>query len=250
MIPRVSKVFRSERGAFRAYYRPDSSDEYCLREVIDHHAYRRTRDHFDVEPDELWLDLGANIGAFAIYCALRGAVAHCYEPEPDCYQLLLANIPWSTSAGWRAYDEAVTSSSADTLTFYGANFAFRGARQGANFTRATVHPLKTHPELGTFKNVHGMEIMRRHPEYDGIKMDIEGSEMGLLDNFLLPYAEKLVLEYHTTRDQSMANFARRLEILRDHYEHVVYMKSIDTMIAKGGMQKSFADRLIHCWGRR
>lgn len=76
-----------------AHYRPHTSDERVLREVITKAAYRRTTLGFDVRPGEVWLDLGANIGAFALYCKTKRATAVCYEPDPDCFELLSLNVP-------------------------------------------------------------------------------------------------------------------------------------------------------------
>jgi hypothetical protein len=76
-----------------AYYRPGASDERVLREVITKATYRRSSIGFDVRQGETWLDLGANIGAFALYCKLNHATAVCYEPDPDCFALLTLNVP-------------------------------------------------------------------------------------------------------------------------------------------------------------
>ena len=57
----------SPRGA------PASSDELAIAEVHDKRAYRSPTRGFDVEPGEVWLDVGAHIGAFAFYAVLRGA---------------------------------------------------------------------------------------------------------------------------------------------------------------------------------
>src|SRR5690349_1246697 len=94
-----------------AYYRPGSSDEDVLKEVIDRHAYRRKKDGFEVELGERWLDLGANIGAFALYCRLHGARAVCYEPEPDCFSILEKNAP-----GFEKFNFAVTDKKEKYLT--------------------------------------------------------------------------------------------------------------------------------------
>src|SRR5437867_2566152 len=75
-----------------AYYRAGTSDERVLEEVLGG-IYRRKKLLFDVEKGEHWLDLGANIGSFALYCRLHKATAACYEPDPECFKILLKNAP-------------------------------------------------------------------------------------------------------------------------------------------------------------
>lgn len=65
------------------FYRPESTDYDAIQEVNVKKAYRKLREGFDVYPGERWLDLGANVGAFAIYCRLKLATAVCYEPDKE-----------------------------------------------------------------------------------------------------------------------------------------------------------------------
>ncbi len=80
-----------ENNEFNVFYRPESTDENVMREVLVSRTYRKPSIGFDVEKGEMWLDLGANIGTFAVYCQMRGARAECYEPEPECFKLLKRN---------------------------------------------------------------------------------------------------------------------------------------------------------------
>jgi FkbM family methyltransferase len=216
------------------HYRPGTSDERVLEEVITKATYRRVRMGFDVYPGETWLDLGANIGAFALYCKLRGATAVCYEPDPDCFALLARNVP-----EFEKYRTAVTAQAAATIPFW------RG-RAPTDHYRATAYPtpsLPRHP-LGELPNRHGAFLTGL--TFDGVKMDIEGSEAGLLDAGFIPSCQKLVLEYHLSRDPSMANLQRRLDWLRRRFRNVAYPAELDRLVAAGGSAKTFFDRLIHC----
>ena len=82
--------------------------------------------------------------------------------------------------------------------------------------------------------------------FDGVKMDIEGSEGGLLDGELLPECRKLVLEYHLSRDPSIEHLKRRLDVLHRRFRTVRYPAELDRLIAAGGVAKTFYDRFIHC----
>lgn len=232
--PTVLKV--CHHGGFPVYYRPDTSDERVLTEVITNHCYRKVSFDFDVEQGEKWLDLGANIGAFAVYCRLRGATAVCYEPDHDCYTLLTKNAPTFT-----CHNEAVTHHPRQCLPFWSSN-------KDDTHTRGTCFPqrMKKGSEPVEVRNFWAKRLTGT---YDGIKMDIEGAEFGLIDEWLLPPCEKLVFEYHTSRDPSLENLARRLEILKEKFKEVKYPPEYDRMLEQGE-GKPFADRVIFCKGRK
>lgn len=220
------------------YYRPDTTDEKVIREVVDNRAYRRASIGFDVEAGEHWLDLGANIGAFAVYCKTRGATAECYEPEPGCFNILRRN-----AGELPCHRTAVSNQTAPWVDLWGSSIP-------NNHYRGTL--VRSRGLLGktpkTVPNLYAGELLGRR--YDGVKMDIEGSEFGILDDGLIPDCEKLCLEYHTSRDRSMANLSRRVATLRQMFEVVSYVPELDRMIEIGGEQKSFHDRVIYCIGRK
>jgi FkbM family methyltransferase len=215
-----------------AYYRPDSSDERIFTEVIEVRIYRRKKIDFDVERGERWLDLGANIGAFALYCKIRGAVAECYEPDSDNFEILRHNVP-----EFKCHRTAVTVHHAAKIPFY-------QGRALHNYSRATAFPspgLQPHPEL-MLANIHASALTNQ--EFDGVKMDIEGAEFGILDANLLPKCRKLVMEYHSSRDASADNLKRRLEYLQSKFPIVSYPPEFDRIISAGVATKTYFDRMI------
>lgn len=220
-----------------AHYRPGTSDERVLREVLFTSPYRRKRLGFDVEPGEHWLDLGANIGAFAIYCRERRATAHCFEPDRSSFDVLVQN---ATGFGFRCERAAVTAK-------WDAELEFWTSKAQTDHHRGTTFPMKMapkHPD-GTVPNVHGSLLMQN--TYTGVKMDVEGTEGELLDAHLIPTCAKLVVEYHLWRDPSMDNLRRRLDYLRSRFRTVSYPPEFDRMLANGFKENtSYYDRLIFC----
>lgn len=216
-----------------AYYRADTSDERVLTEVVKNRIYRRVRLNFDVEGNETWLDLGANIGAFALYCQSRHARAVCYEPDPKCFEILKMNAPWMEK-----HQTAVTNRHERVLEFW------KGSREDDHY-RATAFPtsnLPKHPS-GWLPNMHGSLLQIR--EYDGVKMDIEGAEAGLLDDMLIPRCKKFCMEYHTSRDHSTERLRDRLNFLKSRFKTVSYPPEFDRLIAQGGSAKTFFDRMVY-----
>ena len=232
-------LMKKEIQGHQVWYRPNSTDEKVLKEVIEARAYRRASIGFDVAAGEHWLDLGANIGAFAVYCMTKGATADCYEPEPECFKILRKN-----SIGFDCVESAVTGLQEDRLPLWSSSI-------GGNYYRGTL--LKNSGGLmgAEPQYVHNTFIGSITEQYDGVKMDIEGSEFGILDGEgLLPECEKLCFEYHTSRDKSMERMKRRIGKLKRMFGVVSYVPELDRIMAMGGQQKSFHDRVIYCIGRR
>jgi FkbM family methyltransferase len=221
----------------RVFYRPDTSDERVLKEVIDKRCYRRPSVGFEIETGEKWLDLGANIGAFAVYCRIQGATAVCYEPEPVCFSVLLKNAP-----EFKCYNTAITNSRDRSLEFW-------MSKDQTNCYRGSCIPSKAKNSRkllpDKISNLYG-GILRKQ-SYDGVKLDIEGSEGGLIDDWLLPKTQKLCLEYHLSRDPDLRKLDRRLKILRQRFHIVSYNPELDRLVGSGKRYgKSWNDRVIWC----
>ena len=223
----------------KIFYRPSndgsiSGDERIITEVVEGACYRRIRDGFDVMKGETWLDLGANIGAFGVYCKSKGATAICYEPDAECFKLLKKNV-----GSW-AHNYAVTHLKEDQVSFY--------TSPRATHARGTILPVHGYTPLDTVPNMYAGYIARTLGRVNGIKMDIEGSEFEILDKWLLPKSDKLVLEYHTSRDSNVANLRCRLDQIKSRYKHVKYPPEFDRVFGSGAAEfKAFFDRLIFAW---
>lgn len=229
---------------YRAGVGEPSSDEQAIDEVLRRHSYRRVRDQFDVMPGETWLDLGANIGAFAFYCRLRGAKAVCFEPEPACFRLLERN---TKGAGFRLFMQAVTASKETLL-------AFSKSKNPQNNYRGTVCQVDSYIPCEPVANFYAGDLekvsaQRWGQKFDGIKMDIEGAEGPILDQWLLPRCTKLVLEYHHSRDKSVEALAKRLHSIRQHFKFVKVPKAYNDVVVKTAAWPRY-DQLIFAWEPR
>lgn len=222
----------------KAYYRPESSDERALKEVIESRVYRRVRANFDVQPGEHWLDLGANIGAFALYCAQRGATAECYEPDEACYEVLEKNV--GKRAGFVLHKAVVTPSKAKSILLF-------SSPKAGEFYRNTIFARHGYVEPRLVPNVFAGNLFKK--KFDGVKMDIEGSEGPLLDAGLVPNCTKLAMEYHTSVDSSIVNFQRRFRLLRTKFNNVQCAEEEMKRAKARGLThyKPFLDRMAFAW---
>jgi len=214
-----------------AYYREGTSDFNTLKEVLETKCYGR----IGVMPGEHWLDLGANVGAFALYAASQGARTTCYEPDAECFKMLTKNVSeLSTCVG---HNSAVTASKEKLIKFY------KSPRE-ASESRNTVFHRHGYKEYSTVYN----KFVGTLGKFDGIKMDIEGSEGPILDAGLLPKCNKFVMEYHSSVDDSLSNFFRRIKYLKTLFKRVEYSKEFDrAKEQKLERYKPFFDRNVFAW---
>ncbi len=101
-----------ETKKFTFLMRPDTQDQLVFQEVVAENQYRLK----DRLPDKgAIIDIGANIGAFAVACLIRGA-GHvvCFEPDAGCFNILCQNMSaWTgkvdvlNAAVWRKDEPAV-----------------------------------------------------------------------------------------------------------------------------------------------
>ena len=220
----------------KGWHREGTTDAATLRGALVLRNYRKGSVKFDVERGERWLDLGANVGAFALYCWQRGAVAECYEPDAENFAILAKN----NVGEFKLHQAAVSHCTMPQLAFY-------TVPDKNNFQRGSLFHVGKFKTMVTNVYAGGKLTQER---FDGVKWDIEGAEFGLIDHKLLPNTRKLVLEYHTSRDASMTALARRLAILQSRFQHVAYPSEYNSMLQHGGRQRSWYDRLIFCWDDR
>lgn len=222
------------------HYRPSDppgrlgSDMDSINEVLVGGCY--SCPGFSVDQGENWLDLGANIGAFGLYCISRGATAVCYEPDIENCVILRKNVPELFCVNL-----AVTAYREPRLKFY-------GSKKPDNHWRNTIIPTEDYQEVGEFGNLYAGEIKQ---QFAGVKMDVEGSEHQIIDEWLVPKCRKLCLEYHTSRDSNLDNLVRRLEILKSKFKQVIYPQEYDLAIANreqlNCIYRPKFDSLIFCW---
>lgn len=205
-------------------FRRKTSDLDTIVEVLINEGYANEKLAFDVEPNEVWLDLGANIGAFALYCKRKGAVAHCFEMDHDCFLILKRNVP-----DFHCVEGAVVArSDTETIPYY-------VSKNPLNQWRGTV----VHTDRSKMEDEarHRAKVLLAPgcfaSAYDGVKMDIEGAEMDILDQWALPKCNKLVLEYHTCIDSSMENLKRRLNEVRKYFRDVFHDPVFDPVFKRG-----------------
>jgi FkbM family methyltransferase len=131
------------------------------------------------------LDIGANIGAFALRAHREWPVARvlCYEPMPFNIDALLRNV----SADWCQVEPcAVRAQAGDADIYIGDMFVTGGFNRWGRQTEKTIR----------VPCVAANAI----PSCDLVKIDTEGCEVEILSGLDLSRTQAILLEYHSRAD--------------------------------------------------
>lgn len=204
------------------YIREDTTDIKVIKEVLSANVYEKPKLDFYVQPGDRWLDLGGNIGTFALLVLSRGASVVTCEPEKDNIAILEKNLlhNFADVAGkmWQIVPSAVTPKRGTSIDLYLCKGDY-------NKYRHTIYH-KRGRESVKVKNMSIYTLLKKD-KFNAIKIDIEGAEIDILEA-LKPSdykgIEKMVFEYSFDIDPSIPRFLAIIKKLRKVFNVVHYTK--------------------------
>lgn len=156
---------------------------------------------------DVWLDAGANIGAFAVRAAEHVAAVIAVEPEPNNLQLLETNLRLNNVENVEIVDAAVVVGNVPSVTLALSNTFSSTHRVGTIRGRDSIEVRAE--DIDTLISEHRI---------NKIKMDIEGSEVDILEHMYLESIEEMIFEYHFSfiKDHPWERYAEILDRLQIH----------------------------------
>jgi FkbM family methyltransferase len=218
----VPAKFPKKKIDLEVYIRPETTDIKVIDEVLKTTVYEKPKLGFRVEPGDHWLDLGGNIGTFALFALARGATVVTCEPEADNLKMLeknlLHNFPDKAGIDWHISPVAVTTDPNDQVDLYLCKGDY-------NKYRHTVHKKRGRSTVAV-KNMHIRDALKKG-KFNAIKIDIEGAEIAILEELKekdYTGIDKLVYEYSFDVDPSIPRFMAIIHRLRTIFSVVHYTK--------------------------
>jgi FkbM family methyltransferase len=164
------------------------------------------RGEYDIaynHPHPVILDVGANIGGFAIWANSRwpGCKIYCYEPFPDNFRLLETNISILKNAGIANQIQINNFAIGDpkhTRMFLGRN----------NCGEASFFNLGEQQEMTVEVTTRSPAVL---PRAQILKLDTEGCEIEILSGVAQIDYDVIMLEYHSEENR------RRVDTLLHDY---------------------------------
>ncbi len=175
-----------------------------FEEIFIYQAYAHLKDH----TPNLIVDCGSNIGISVLY--FKTLYPQCriiaFEPEPDTFSLLKANVTDNHLAGVTAHCIALSDSDAGQTLYSNPDI-------NGGLTMSLFHST----EKTEFKSVASKRLSSFiTSEVDLLKVDVEGSEIlivqDLIDNNKIRLVREMIIEYHPTiTNRSVESFVSLIE---------------------------------------
>lgn len=199
------------------HIRKNTTDATVIKEVLTTTGtYQNRNVPLVVEPTDVWLDLGANIGCFSLLALSRGARVVAVEPEKENVELLTTNLNRNFQTGFDIVPKAVSTESRQVNFFL--------CRTPYNKYRHSMH-LDYKRECIRVPAVALADLLHSYPDVNSIKIDIEGEEIPLLEALTKEQVQnvhKLVFEYSFDVDTSIKRFKNIIAHLETLFDTVVY----------------------------
>jgi FkbM family methyltransferase len=201
-----------EWQGMKLHYRPGSSDPWA---IYNHLMKPRERDEYappremPLRPEEVKtvLDIGANVGATALYFSqiFPNARIYAFEPAPDNFKVLERNI--ANSPRIRSFNFALGAKDATLELFASDN--------PINFGGYSLHAAgsDTSRRIRTpVRNVASVLAELSLEKIDVVKIDTEGAEWDILTAFpenVLQTAKYITGELHGNKDFALLEYLSR-----------------------------------------
>jgi FkbM family methyltransferase len=189
-----------------------------------HHARELTLLEKILSPDMVFIDIGANIGEFAIVAAsrLRAGTVYAFEPLDEAYRLLCKSVTLNGLENIVAFPFGLSDHTATADLYTSSDFALH---KSFPTELATVYPTSTRSlKIGTaeLKILDDVFPQLGQNRLDVIKIDIEGAELPALqgaEHLLRNYKPMLLVE---VSDVTSAAAGYRSEEMGDYLASLGY----------------------------
>lgn len=222
-LVRKSDLTKVEVNGLEFYVREGTSDIKAIREVVERRGYGRYG--FVPAVGESWLDLGANVGAFSVWAASqdKSITVQAYEPDPTMCELIEHNAKLNkVNKQIEVYQCAVVADDRAEVTLH------CNVQQGNVWRNSIERHWRGEQDI-TVPAYHISEVLESMPDYSYLKMDVEGTEMPILEWMLGTHKTRkltrmklrgMVFEWSFDVDRRIARFTSVTDQLHDLYDIV------------------------------
>lgn len=216
------------------------SDRKAIAECVDRNTYQKPRLGFRIEPEDEWVDAGANVGGFScLVNALGAKLAAAYEPYGPNLHMCQSNLRLNDFDPTVAFGYALVPDSHvwETAFIHVNAKPIQQRRHSMVLARRGSHPQEV-------PVVRWGEVV----EDRCVKMNIEGIEIKILREMTEPLPKKIVAEWSFDVEPRVQVLRDVLDKLRGWYRHVRVSKAIPEGIETWEWYPPNA--FIYAWDRR
>ena len=189
------------------YIRVGTSDEKTVQEVVVKKDYERK--DFKPEKDDIWADIGANIGAFSKLYAPIVKKIYAYEPSKQSYEVLQMNTAEFTNV--ETINKAVNNYDG-IIEFY--------ERPKQNWRNSTRNLFKD----SVLVFLDCIDASKLPKDVTAVKLDVEGSELEILQTLNLKQLDKIVMEWSFDFLPQVKYYNQAVAKLKANFDVVKYQE--------------------------
>ncbi len=192
-LVRGKYIFYKLRNGTVFKIRPKTNDRVFFNEIWLSCSY--VPPGFEINRSDLVLDIGAHIGFFSVFAALRAKEGHVYsfEPAPANFEMLQENIRLNGIKNITPINKAISQKGGTREFIIYPNSISTGAHSFAYSENRNLKITVQTISLDEFVKNHGIQ------KIDFLKMDCEEAEYEILFNSsheTLSMINKISMEYH------------------------------------------------------
>jgi FkbM family methyltransferase len=194
-----------EHNGIIFFARKGTSDEKTFEEVIVRNVYEKR--YFKIQENEHWIDLGGNVGAFALLALSKGATVEIYEPDPFNCKMIEKNLKANNFEA-EIHQKAVVSNDLKKMKMFVGN--------NNQVWRNSLYKDWGNQSFNV-ECIHFSEVFTDSQHC--CKMDIEGAEMTILESMDI-FPKKMVFEWSFDIDESLNRYRNLVKMLNNNYKTV------------------------------
>ncbi len=186
--------YQVDHGGKSYFIMIPQNELFRIKEILQDHEYSFPPNKVYNTPMTI-IDIGANVGVYAIYAKLlrEDNVVHCFEPTPTSIELLQENLKQFSGISIHPYGLSNRDCEA-TLNINKYNTGGNSVKYGKeDFETVRVQLYNTSKIFDKLKLQH----------IDALKVDTEGCELEILESLKDRFddIDHIIVEYHSEKDR-------------------------------------------------
>lgn len=198
-------IFKTRTGK-KILARAWADDVRIIKSIFAKKNY--ANEFVSIMPNSVVVDVGANIGAFTIFAAQQAKKVFAFEPEPENFRLLCANIELNGFKNVTPLRMAIAKKT-------GKQDFYIAEKQHSGSHSFFLHQYEKEIKVKTL-SVEDLIEQESLAKIDFLKLDCEGSEIEIIEGLSLETAqniEQIALEFHQINDYTAEDMLRKLTML-------------------------------------